>query len=183
MTEAEILTAFRNGDSAKRISIVFHYLPKFKGMVGRYRERLIDDLWEETQMNMRGNHGDLGVRVQTSMISDPTYRKAVTISMIEEMIDSGRPCNDVMEYVDDEVEVKERLAEYVRIRKSVKCVNQYVADMYGREKALVSKYLSDIDTRELAKEFEVERHTIRQKIYRITLRMQKDLEPDFKKFA
>lgn len=75
MTEANIINEFGIGDISKRISIILYNLPIFEGLIDSYREDLIDEIHDQVECNQRGPRDDLGVRVQTSGISDDKRAK------------------------------------------------------------------------------------------------------------
>ncbi len=183
MTEADIISEFGIANTQKRIGIIFYNLDKFEGVMSNYRDELIEKTWEEIQYNQRGQKGDLGVRVQTSGLSDPTYKKAVTLIAVEEMVDSGIIPDHVLQFVDDQEETSYQVKNYNRMLKGYKYVERYVRkSLGGKDRNLVTKYIGeDEDIIDIAGNMGVEAATVRQRLYRIRLKMQADLKGKFER--
>ncbi len=183
MTEACIISEFEIADFKKRISIILYNLSKFEGVMSNYRDDLVDETWEQVQYNQRGHKDDLGVRVQTSGLSNPTYKQAVTLMMIEEMVDTGIVTDTILALVDDQEETSYQVKNYNRMLKGYKYVERYVRkNLDGQERNIIEKYISrDLDIADVADEMGVEAASVRQRLWRIRLKMQADLKKKFER--
>ena len=74
--EANIVEQYADADTSGRIDILIKYYPNFLRLVEGYEQSLSYIIKQEKEYKHRAARGDLGVRVQTSEISDPTAREA-----------------------------------------------------------------------------------------------------------
>ena len=73
----------------RRICIVLEHYTNFIPVVNAYECNLIDTIKEEREYNRRRPNGNLGVRVQTSNITNPTEDEAEIHESIENAVRNG----------------------------------------------------------------------------------------------
>lgn len=100
--EANIVKQYEEANVSGRIEILIKYYPNFIRLVEGYEQSLSFIIKEEKAYKHRQAKGELGVRVQTSGISDPTAREAIDNIMIMEAIRSG-DLSSIIRDLDDEV--------------------------------------------------------------------------------
>lgn len=74
--EANIVKQYEEANVSGRIEILIKYYPNFIRLVEGYEQSLSFIIKEEKAYKHRQAKGELGVRVQTSGMSDPTAREA-----------------------------------------------------------------------------------------------------------
>ena len=121
--EANIVEQYADADTSGRIDILIKYYPNFLRLVEGYEQSLSYIIKQEKEYKHRAARGDLGVRVQTSEISDPTAREAIDNIMIMDAIRSGdlksiiRDLDEeVMQLHETEVLIPERRSALERIK-------------------------------------------------------------------
>ena len=87
--EANIVEQYADSDVGERIDILIKYYPNFIHLVEGFERNLSFIIKQEKEMKRRSAVGELGVRVQTSHLSDPTAREAIDNIMIEQAIKNG----------------------------------------------------------------------------------------------
>ena len=87
--EANIVEQYADSDIDGRIEILIRYYPNFIRLVEAFEQSLSFIIKQEKEMKRRSSLGELGVRVQTSHLSDPTAREAIDNLMIEQAIREG----------------------------------------------------------------------------------------------
>lgn len=100
--EANIVEQYADADTSGRIDILIKYYPNFLRLVEGYEQSLSYIIKQEKEYKHRASRGDLGVRVQTSGISDPTAREAIDNIMIMDAIRSG-DLKSIIKDLDEEV--------------------------------------------------------------------------------
>ena len=87
--EANIVTKYADADMDERVNILINYYPNIMQLVDGYERSLQIIIKQEREYLRNRAKGELGVRVQTSGISDPTANEAIENMTIEEAIKSG----------------------------------------------------------------------------------------------
>ena len=80
--EANIVKQYEEANVSGRIEILIKYYPNFICLVEGYEQSLSFIIKEEKAYKHRQAKEELGVRVQTSGVSDPTAREAIDNIMI-----------------------------------------------------------------------------------------------------
>ena len=84
-----IVDEYATSDIKRRIDIILENYPNFLEIMDGYEESLKFLIINERKAARRRNMGELGVRVQTSGISDKTANEAIERVMLSEAIESG----------------------------------------------------------------------------------------------
>lgn len=77
VVEANFYEVYLNQGYEQRINMILKNYTSFPRMIDGFEEELCDTIIEERAYNRRTEMGDLGVRVQTSGHSDPTFKAAM----------------------------------------------------------------------------------------------------------
>ena len=85
-TEASIISRYILADFEERVCIMLDNYTTFEAQLEIELDGIEYRIKEERAYQRRSAKGDLGVRVQTSGISDPTYQEAVENIMIAEAL-------------------------------------------------------------------------------------------------
>ena len=101
MAKASIIEIYARADAAERVDIICKNYSNFIGNADGYTEGLRYMIESEKAYNRKKNHGDLGVRVQTSGVhSDITADTAISNVITREAIIACDFSGDVLEGVD-----------------------------------------------------------------------------------
>ena len=101
VAKASIIEIYARADAAGRVDIICKNYSNFIGIVDGYTEGLRYMIESEKAYNRKKNHGDLGVRVQTSGIhSDITADTAISNVITRDAIIACDFSGDVLEGVD-----------------------------------------------------------------------------------
>ena len=106
--EASIVEQYADSNVGERIEIMIKYYPNFNRLVEGYEKSLGFIIKQEKEQKRRSARGELGVRVQTSGISDPTAREAIDNIMIAEAIREGELSGIIAELDEDVIRLHER---------------------------------------------------------------------------
>ena len=102
---ANIVEKYAGADVSARIELLIKYYPNFIRLVEGYEQSLSFIIREEKAYARKSRMGDLGVRVQTSGISDPTANAAIENVMIMEAIQKGN-IEEITSELDEQVSIK-----------------------------------------------------------------------------
>ena len=85
ITGAMIVTKYGDSTKERRLDMICKYYPCFLEIVDSFIEDMEDDIRNEQDYNRRASLGDLGVRVQTSGLSNRTQKEAVRNVSLEHL--------------------------------------------------------------------------------------------------
>ena len=85
----EFIKKYADADVNGRLEIILKNYPRFMQMVDGYEQCLSIIIRNEREYNRSRKGEDLGVRVQTSRLSNPTERQAIENVSIQEAIRAG----------------------------------------------------------------------------------------------
>ena len=116
--EANIVEQYTEADVAARVELLIKYYPSFPRLIEGYEQSLSYIIKEEKDYLRKSRRGDLGVRVQTSGLSDITAQTAIDNIMIREAIESGS-LESLEEDLDDEI-----MAQYEEEIRMLQCMKE-----------------------------------------------------------
>lgn len=80
---------YAESEVEERVKIIMQNYPNFIPFIEGYEKTLVIIIAQEKEYRRKQMHADLGVRVQTSGVSDPTARQAIDNVMIMDAIRNG----------------------------------------------------------------------------------------------
>lgn len=87
--EEKITTVYQRASVREKIEIILDHYPNFDKLIEGLQELLAVSIEIDRSMSRRRERGDLGVRVQTSRIADPTAEAAIGRITLIDAIDHG----------------------------------------------------------------------------------------------
>jgi len=136
--ETDILLRYSQASAVERVEIMldkFHYFPK---MVHRQQKKTEYKIKSEREYLRSHNRADLGVRVQSSKISDTTAEEAIANVMLEEAFKTG----DVSDGQLKGIENAEEYERQIRIISIMKMDYDLLSDLVGDLDDLDNQILS-----------------------------------------
>ncbi len=136
----EFIKKYANADVNGRMEIILKNYPRFMQMVDGYEQCLSIIIRTEREYNRSKKNGDLGVRVQTSGVSDPTAKQAIENVMIQEAIRAGdieTALKDTDDYERHAVEIK----TLVNMREDYQILSNQFLFLADDEGKLFSDYI------------------------------------------
>ena len=141
MGEKSFIRKYVNADCSKKVDMIVKHYPEFMGIVDGYTEGLRYMIQAEKESNRRQEMGELGVRIQSGSVSDPTAKKAIQNVMTREAIIKCDFSGGVMEGVDCAEEyIKE--AYLLREMRSDYALFQNQLTILGTRKQVFEQYLN-----------------------------------------
>ena len=91
ITEEKLVDRYGQGNPHERFMLIYKNYEVFLNLVESYEARLFNWIIYEREYNLRAKNGeDVGVRIQTNRISDPTARQAIENIPIREVIEEEK---------------------------------------------------------------------------------------------
>lgn len=87
--EEKITTVYQKASVREKIEIILDHYPNFDRLIEGLQELLAVSIEIDRSMNRRKDRGDLGVRVQSSGIADPTAEMAIGRVTLLNAINTG----------------------------------------------------------------------------------------------
>ncbi len=166
MAKKSIVDDYVVADDEARVDIILDNYAGFNRKLDGYVKSLCASIQNERLVNHRKELGDLGVRVQTSNISNPTRNEACGRAEIEEAINSGDWITALKG--SDDVLGRRYIVETIgQMRYHYDIVCGMVDGLDDEEYVVFSKYLeTHMSYYELADLFKTTYSAVKSKIYR-----------------
>ena len=121
LTDMEILSAYRKADPSGRLRIMMDNYSIFPKVIRKVEKKTLYMIRMEQESRRNNSFEELGVRVKTSFISDPTFKEAVADLTIEEALRSGKIDKGMLNGIEDAKRYEEdirckRQAEFYMVR-------------------------------------------------------------------
>ena len=101
LTDMEILSAYRKADPSGRLRIMMDNYSIFSKVIRKVEKKTLYMIRMEQESRRNNSFEELGVRVKTSFISDPTFKEAVADLTIEEALRSGKIDKGMLNGIED----------------------------------------------------------------------------------
>lgn len=123
--ETDLLSSYKKATPEKRVSIMFEYYLDFPSMLHKI-EMKTEYMIKTEQENLRSrSRAELDIRVQTSVIGNPTANEAMNNVTLEEAFKSGKIDRSLLKGMEKASEY----AEAIRMLKTMKMDYQLLVDM------------------------------------------------------
>lgn len=170
ITGAMIVSKSGDAKPGKRVDLICKYYPCFLVVVENYIVKMKKDIIDEQDFNRRDRMGDLGIRVQTSNIGDPTQSLAVRRTMLEEAIRSGNFNEGELDDTDNKEEYIYKSSVIRDMLYDYKVFQDNLNGLMPAEKELFISYLEQkVSLLEIAESLGIKYDSAGQKIRRIKL--------------
>ena len=102
ITEEKLVDRYGESNPHERFMLIYKNYEVFLNLVESYEAGLFNRILYEREYNLRAKKGeDLGIRIQTNRISDPTARQAIENLLIREVIEEEKDSGNILKDTDD----------------------------------------------------------------------------------
>ena len=166
--DTDLLNSYKKAPAEKRLSIMLEYYPVFPGMLRKIEKKTEYKIKSEQERMRSRSRGELGVRVQTSNVSDTTANEAVANVTLEEAFKTGEVSKGLLKGIENAPEFEETI-RMVSIMKMDFELLEDILSGFGREDSIIiKKHLSEGKSyRVIAEEEECSTDSVRRKFTRI----------------
>lgn len=183
ITGEMIVIKYGEATKERRIDMICKYYPCFLEIVDNFIDDMEDDIRNEQDYNRRASLGDLGVRVQTSGISNHTQKEAIRNVSLRNAILNGDfeggeldDTDHTEDFIYNSATVRRMIADYNKFQKKVD-------GLLPMDRKLFLAYLQqEIDLMKIAEVTGINYESAKQKIRRIKVTIKKDMTtPTYKR--
>lgn len=166
--DTDLLNSYKKAPAEKRLSIMLEYYPVFPGMLRKIEKKTEYKIKSEQERMRSRSRGELGVRVQTSNVSDTTANEAVANVTLEEAFKTGEISKGLLKGIENAPEFEETI-RMVSIMKMDFELLEDILSGFGREDSIIiKKHLSEGKSyRVIAEEEDCSTDSVRRKFTRI----------------
>ena len=141
--ETDILRSYRSMDAEGRLAIMLGNYAVFPKIIRRAEKKIQYKIKTE-QEYLRGHSKDeLGVRVQTSGTSDPTFNEASTNIMIEDALKTGEISKCLLKGIKDAPVYGEDIRTISNMRMDFELLEEIIEDLSEEDSKILKQYLID----------------------------------------
>ena len=170
--KVNIVEAYAEASIEKKIEMIFDNFSGFNSIIEGYENYLKIQIRIEREYNRRQNHDDLGVRVQTSGISNPTERISIENAEIEDAIKTGR-YEDALKGTDDAKKHKKELITLMNMRDDYVLVSSQIYVLQGEDLEMFKRYIERQDSLiDIADQLGVQYESAKQRMKRYRRRIK-----------
>jgi len=126
--EESIVQIYARANDPMRINIIFEHFDNFISLVDMFEEDLHCVLKEEKRVNKRDERGDTGVRVQTSVIGDPTGNEATNNVQLMRDMQSGSIA-EALKGTDDDIDHETEILTLRMMRSDYRAINKAIEQL------------------------------------------------------
>lgn len=164
---ASLVNEYAAADAAGRVKLIYRNYSSFLKIIDSSVEGLVYLIENEKATNRRIANGDLGVKVQTSRISDITGDTASGNVDTRNAIIICDFSSGVLDGTDREDEFRKKAIMLKRMRRDYQLFTDQLWCLGERDRELLLGYMkSHDDVRAVADEFGISSDSIRKHIYR-----------------
>ena len=136
-----IVEDYHEASIEKRVDMILRNFSNFEAIVDCCEKNLSVTIKEEIDYNRREELGDLGVRVQSSNISNPTLRDAANREEIERAIHNGEYYR-ILRWTDDFEKHRPQIITLQKMRNDFFRVSNVVNCLDPQNRRIFRKYIS-----------------------------------------
>ncbi len=142
ITEEKLVDRYGQGNPHERFMLIYKNYEVFLKLIESYETGLFNRILYEREYNLRAKNGeDIGIRVQTNRISDPTARKAIENLMIREAIEEANDSGNILKDTDDPEKHKRDILMLRMMRREYEVFNTSLNALTGREYRITYRYI------------------------------------------
>lgn len=176
ITGAMIVIKYGEASKEHRIDLICKYYPCFLEIVENFIDDMEEDIRNEQDYNRKSALGNLGVRVQTSGVSNRTQKEAIRNANLRMAILNG---NFEGGELDDTDHTEDFVYNSSTVRQMIEDYNKFQKKLDGLlpvDKKLFLAYLQqETDLTKIAEETGINYESAKQKIRRIKVTIKKDI--------
>lgn len=170
---ASIIQFYQGLSDRKRIDFIFRNYDNLSDFIREYEDLICNRILEERAVKLREGRETLGIRVQTSVLSDPTTRDAINHSDVMQKIRDNN-LDSLEKFCDNPEEMSIEVNILYQMKKDYKAVNKAMYVLNGHERKILTDMLNhDKRLCDLAEERSIEYESAKMYIYRNKRKVKK----------
>ena len=139
--ETDILRSYRSNDAEGRLAIMLNNYAVFPKIIRKAEKKIQYKIKSEKEYLRSHARCELGVRVQTSGTSDPTFNEASTNIMIEEAFKTGEVDKGLLKGIKDASVYEEEIRLVSIMRMDFELLEEIIEDLDENDSKIMKQYL------------------------------------------
>ena len=166
--EKDFLTEYRGSDAEGRLNLMIDNYSSFPKIIRKMEVKTKYRIKCEKEYARSRARGELGVRVQTSNLSDPTFDEAATNIMIDKALETGEAEGGILKGIENVAQYEADIRIISIMRMDFELLSEIVEDL-DDEFCLMKDFLTKHKMlKEIASERGVSYDTIKRKAYELS---------------
>ena len=141
--ETDILRSYRSMDAEGRLAIMLGNYAVFPKIIRRAEKKIQYKIKTEQEYLRSHSRDELGVRVQTSGTSDPTFNEASTNIIIEDALKTGEINKGLLRGIKDAAVYEEDIRTISNMRMDFELLEEIIEDLTEEDSKILKQYLVD----------------------------------------
>ena len=142
ITEEKLVDRYGESNPHERFMLIYKNYEVFLRLVESYETGLFNRILYEREYNLRTKNGeDLGIRIQTNRISDPTARQAIENMLIREAIEEANDSGNILKDTDDPEKHRRDISTLRMMRREYEVFDKSLKALSGRDYRITYRYI------------------------------------------
>ena len=142
ITEEKLVDRYGESNPHERFMLIYKNYEVFLNLVESYEAGLFNRILYEREYNLRAKKGeDLGIRIQTNRISDPTARQAIENLLIREVIEEEKDSGNILKDTDDPEKHRRDIITLHMMRREYEVFDKSLKALSGRDYRITYRYI------------------------------------------
>ena len=143
ITEEKLVDRYGQGNPHERFMLIYKNYEVFLNLVESYEAGLFNRILYEREYNLRAKNGeDVGVRIQTNRISDPTARQAIENILIREVIEEEKDSGNILKDTDNPEKHRRDIITLHMMRREYAVFDKSLKALSGRDYRSTYRYIN-----------------------------------------
>lgn len=139
--ETDILRCYQSADAEGRLLIMLNNYAVFPKVIRKAEKKVQYKIKSEHEYLRSHSRGELGVRIQTSNLSDPTFDEAATNAMLDDAIKTGEIDNSLLNGIEDVYRYEEEIRIINVMRMDFELLEEIIEDLEENDTKVIKQYL------------------------------------------
>ena len=140
--DKDFMQAYRSSDAEGRLKIMMDNYCVFPKLIRKMEKKMQYRIKYEKDYLRSSYRGELGVRVQTSKMSDPTFEEAATNIMIETALKIGKDEDGLLNGIENAAEYEADMKILSVMRMDYELLEEIIEDLADDDSKWLKEYLS-----------------------------------------
>ena len=136
-----LLRSYSEADPEGRLKIMMGNYAVFPKMIRRVEKKVFYKITVEREYMKSHNRVELGVRVQTSQMPDPTAKEALDHVILEDAIRTGKYDHSIVRGLDNADEYESAIRTINAMRLDYELLTEIIDDLREKDSRVIKQYL------------------------------------------
>ena len=174
--DKDFLTTYRCSNAEGRLNLMMNNYSNFPRIIRKMEVKTKYRIRCEKEYAKSRSSGELGVRVQTSGRSDPTFEEASTNIMIDKALETGEAEGGILNGIENAEQYEADIRIISIMRMDFELLSEIVEDLRDDDGCWMKEFLTK---QKMLKEIAEERHisyaTLRRRVYELKCDIREEI--------